>query len=38
VWLFKPHRFTVADIAGLNELFLAVLVHSCKSPDALLTV
>lgn len=38
VWLYKPHRFTAVDIARLNELFQAVLVNACKSPNALLTV
>ena len=38
VWLFKPHRFAAADIAELNELFLAVLTNVCKSPTALQTV
>ena len=41
VWLFKPHRFTPANIVELNELFLAVLANVCKSPESrasLLTV
>jgi Condensation domain len=41
VWLFKPHRFTAADIVELNGLFLTMLADVCKSPDSravLLTV
>jgi hypothetical protein len=34
VWLFKPHRFTAANIVELNELFLAMLTQVCKSPDS----
>lgn len=32
VWLYKPFRFTAETIAGLNDLFLAVLKSACKSP------
>ncbi|MEI6653252.1 MAG: condensation domain-containing protein [Verrucomicrobiota bacterium] len=34
VWLFKPQRLSAAEIAGLHNLFLAVLMQVCKSPES----
>jgi len=32
VWLFRPNMFTMAGIAELNSMFLAVLTNVCRSP------
>lgn len=38
VWLFKPNRFHLLNIAELNELFLAVLTGACESPTTVHSV
>ena len=38
VWLYKPDRLPTSNIAGLNDLFLAVLKSACKSPATVLSV
>jgi hypothetical protein len=32
VWLYKPDRFSVSNVAELNDLYMTVLTNACKSP------
>ncbi len=34
VWLFKPYRFSASELAGLHDLFRAVLKSACENPAA----